>query len=301
MATMTSRSRRPGSRAQNIQTCSPWILQCTVLPVGRVTAATCAGGQEAFASSAVAAQAPIAPVTGCSACIFIHRRDAPECALLPRRVMSENQSREEPGRRGAGHGRPGQLPHQARLISASRRGVRAVRSGWRSRATESSDRVPAPRAAAWPRRRRRTSGRGYPSRRRGRRLRCAHRGTAATGPPDARGQRQQRRAVVLPRAAARPSASRPGSGRSPRQHGHVWRSMTTATARPLSAGRHPVPDAPPRTRRAAQPGFRPGRRHGPPLPSTDRPQAADSNILANIALETGSTDFVDAQPDTLNA
>ncbi len=37
----------------------------------------------------------------------------------------------------------------------------------------------------------------------------------------------------------------------------------------------------------------PGKHHGPPLPSTDKPQAADSNTPANIALETGSTGFVD--------
>jgi hypothetical protein len=55
------------------------------------------------------------------------------------------------------------------LISASR-GVRAVRSGRRLRARGLSRRVATPRAAAWPRRRRRTSGRGYPSHRCGRRL-----------------------------------------------------------------------------------------------------------------------------------
>ncbi len=55
-------------------------------------------------------------------------------------------------------------PARARLhlVSASR-GVRAVRSGRRSRARGSSRRAAAPRAGAWPRRRRRTSGRGYPS------------------------------------------------------------------------------------------------------------------------------------------
>jgi len=50
-----------------------------------------------------------------------------------------------------------------------------------------------------------------------------------------------------------------------------------------------VPNAPPRRRRAAQPGFQPGRRHGPPLPSTDRPQAGASNIPANTMLGTEST------------
>ena len=69
---------------------------------------------------------------------------------------------------------------------------------------------------------------------------------------------------MLPRAAARRSLSRPGSGRSPRQHGHRQRSMTTATTRPLSAGRHPVSNAAPRTRRAAQPG----------LPAGQAPQAS---------------------------
>ena len=60
------------------------------------------------------------------------------------------------------------------LVSASH-GVRAVRSGWRSSARGSSGRVAAPRAAAWRRRRRRTSGRGYPSRRCGRRFRSSSR------------------------------------------------------------------------------------------------------------------------------
>ena len=91
----------------------------------------------------------------------------------------------------------------------------------------------------------------------------AHRGTAAADPRDARCQRGQQGVGVLPRAAARQSVSRPGSGRSRRQHAQMWRSMTTTTARPLFAGRHPISNAAPRTRRAAQPGFRPGRRHGP--------------------------------------
>ena len=55
-------------------------------------------------------------------------------------------------------------------VSAGR-GVRAVRSGRRSRAMGSSGRGAAPQSAAWPRRPRRTSDRGYPSRRYGRRLR----------------------------------------------------------------------------------------------------------------------------------
>ncbi len=48
-----------------------------------------------------------------------------------------------------------------------------------------------------------------------------------------------------------------------------------------------------RTRRAAQSRFRPGRRHGAPLPSIDRPQAAGSKTRSNVALETGSTGFVE--------
>ena len=67
---------------------------------------------------------------------------------------------------------------------------------------------------------------------------------------------------MLPRAASRRSLSRLGSGRSRRQHGHGRRSMTTAMARPRSAGRYPVSDAAPRTRRAAQPGLPAGQRHG---------------------------------------
>jgi hypothetical protein len=39
--------------------------------------------------------------------------------------------------------------------------------------------------------------------------------------------------------------------------------------------------------------FRPGRRHGSPLPGTYRPQTAGSNILANSVLGTASTGFVE--------
>ena len=46
----------------------------------------------------------------------------------------------------------------------------------------------------------------------------------------ARCQRRQPGGGVLRRAAARRSIPRPGSGRSPRQHGHVRRSMTTVAA-----------------------------------------------------------------------
>ncbi len=49
----------------------------------------------------------------------------------------------------------------------------------------------------------------------------------ATGPPDARCRRRQPGAVAVPQATTRRSISRPGSGRSPRQHGHVRRSMST--------------------------------------------------------------------------
>jgi hypothetical protein len=55
------------------------------------------------------------------------------------------------------------------LVSASR-GVRAAQSGRRSPARGSSRRAATPPAAAWPRQLRRTSGRGYPSHRRGRQL-----------------------------------------------------------------------------------------------------------------------------------
>jgi len=120
-----------------------------------------------------------------------------------------------------------------RLVSASH-GIRAVRSGRRSHATGSSGRAATPRAAAWPRPRRRTSGRGYPSHRSGRRRRSAHRSITATDPRDARSQPRQPGAVVLPRAAAPQSVPRPGSGRSPRQHGHARRSMTTAATGPSS-------------------------------------------------------------------
>jgi hypothetical protein len=73
----------------------------------------------------------------------------------------------------------------------------------------------------------------------------------------------------------------------------------------MGHGRHPgdgqvavrravsVSDAPPRMLRAAQPGSRPGRHHASPLLCTDLPQAAGSNIPANIALGNGCTDFVE--------
>jgi hypothetical protein len=124
-----------------------------------------------------------------------------------------------PGNQGRGY-----------LVSVSC-GVRAARVGWRSPAMGSSRRVTTPRAVAWSRRRRRTSGRGYPSHRCGRRRR-AHRGTAATDPRDARSRPRQPGAVVLRRAAARQSVPRPGSGRSPPHDEHVRRSMTTAAAGP---------------------------------------------------------------------
>jgi hypothetical protein len=52
---------------------------------------------------------------------------------------------------------------------------------------------------------------------------------------DARSRPRQPGAVVPPRAATRRSVPRPGSRRSPRQHGHVRRSMTTVAARPPAA------------------------------------------------------------------
>ena len=48
-------------------------------------------------------------------------------------------------------------------------------------------------------------------------------------------------AVVLWRAAARQSGPQPGSGRSPHQHGHVLRSMTTVAG---ARGRLAAPDRP---------------------------------------------------------
>ena len=66
------------------------------------------------------------------------------------------------------------------------------------------------RSAAWSRRRRRTSNRGYPSHRCGRRVRSAHRGTAAAGPRDAPCPPRRPDGVALLRATARQSGSRPG-------------------------------------------------------------------------------------------
>ena len=68
--------------------------------------------------------------------------------------------------------------------------------------------------------------------------------------------------------------------------------MTTVTPRSLLAGRHPVPDAAPRTRHTHFWVSCSGR---VPLPGTDRPQAASSNIPPDIAFETGSTGFVESQ------
>ena len=120
------------------------------------------------------------------------------------------------------------------LVNASR-GVRAAGSGRRSPAMGSSGRVAAPRAAAWPDDDAEPAAADIPA------VDAdvdagVHRGTAATGPRDARSQPRPPGAVVLPRAAARQSISRPGSGRSLRQHGHLRHPMTTAAARPPSAG-----------------------------------------------------------------
>ena len=68
--------------------------------------------------------------------------------------------------------------------------------------------------------------------------------------------------------------------------------MATATTRPLSGGRYPVSNPGAQKASPSSVGVWPGRHHGPPLSSTDRPQAASSNIPANIALETESTGFV---------
>ena len=73
------------------------------------------------------------------------------------------------------------------LVNAGHAG-RAVPSGRRSSARRSSRRAAVSRAGAWPRRPPRTSGRGYPSHRRGRRLRSSssrhscHRSSGCTMP-----------------------------------------------------------------------------------------------------------------------
>ncbi len=72
--------------------------------------------------------------------------------------------------------------------------------------------------------------------------------------------------------------------------------MTTATARLLPAGAASGLGWEPRTRRAAQPGLQPGRRHGPPLPSMHRPQAAGPDIPAD---RTRSGLQAEAAPDDL--
>ena len=103
----------------------------------------------------------------------------------------------------------------------------------------------------------------------------SHRGKAATGPRDARFLQWQPGAVVFPRAAARQSGSRPGSGCSPRQHEHVRRSMTTAAARPLSAGWGSPPRADPR--RAAPPQD-PGRARPAATAAADHTRPAAQNL-----------------------
>ena len=77
-------------------------------------------------------------------------------------------------------------------------------------------------------------------------------------------------AVVLPRAAARQSVPRPGSERSPRQHGHVQRSMTTAAARPSSAGWGRPPGQRPLRRALRTPLFRRG--SSTRLPTSSAPE-----------------------------
>jgi hypothetical protein len=88
-------------------------------------------------------------------------------AAEARRDAAEPQNSQPPGESSALVSPP--VTAGFHRVSASR-GVRPVRAGRRSPARGSSDRAATPRAAAWPRRRRRTSGRGYPSRRCGRRL-----------------------------------------------------------------------------------------------------------------------------------
>jgi hypothetical protein len=68
------------------------------------------GEPEAFASSVVAAHAPIAMMTGCSACISIHRGHGRKCALMPRgeRTWPElclpSSARDSHPGRAPGHG-----------------------------------------------------------------------------------------------------------------------------------------------------------------------------------------------------
>ena len=117
------------------------------------------------------------------------------------------------------------------LVSASC-GVRAARSGRRSRARGSSGRVAAPGPRRGPDDDAEPAAADIPAA--GADVDRAHRGTAAIAPRDARCQRRQPGAAVLPRGAARRSGPRPESGRSLRQHEHVRRPMTTVTARPSS-------------------------------------------------------------------
>ncbi len=126
------------------------------------------------------------------------------------------------------------------------------------------------------------------SRRCRRRLRSAHRGTAATGPLDARCPRRQPDGVVFPRAAARQSGPQPRSGRSPHQHGRGRRSMTTVAARPSSAGTGSPPAGPfgsrpgfGSTRRPSRPQLAGQRRAGPPASSA---RTAAGEIICGVCV-----------------
>ena len=128
----------------------------------------------------------------------------------------------------------------------------AVLSSWRSCAMELSRRVATPRAAAWPQRPRRTNGRGCPSRRRGRRYPRAHRGIAATDRRDARCRRPQPGAIVLPRAAARHSVSRPGENAHDDSMGTGGARCPPTTTRPLVRPQGGTPARMRRPERAAR-------------------------------------------------
>lgn len=76
-------------------------------------------------------------------------------------------------------------------------------------------------------------------------------------------------------------------------------SIAAAAMRTLPAGvpklvASTVGGGAPRTHHAAQPGFQPGSRHRPTLPSTDRPQTPGPSTPADNALEAGSAGFVES-------
>jgi hypothetical protein len=124
------------------------------------------------------------------------------------------------------------------LVSGSH-GVQAAQAGPRSPARESSRHAATPRAAGWPRPPRRTSGRGYPSHRCGRRLTGEL--IAAQLPQVLAMHDPGHGSQVRPRSRE-PSRGNQDLGRGQHahhQHEHGRHPMTTAAAGPSPTRRQP--------------------------------------------------------------